>query len=192
MSNRVRTATAAAALALGVWFATAAESSSADEKGAKVGPYNAALLDLVAGKVKAKDIADKADLGDVMQAFKPRAKGGLGIGPTPDSIKPDGIEMKFLDLGKKKPMAKPDLAKQAKDIAKAAELTKAVADVTLLYSDKDAAKKSPTKWKQYAENMQKAAAELAEAAKKGDPDGVKKAVGKVNASCNDCHADFRD
>jgi hypothetical protein len=191
MSNRARTAAAAAALALGVWFVTAAESISADEKGGKVGPYNAALIDLVDGKGTAAAIAGKADLGDVMTAFKPRSKGGVGIGATADAIKPDGIELKFIDLGKKKAIAKGDLTKQGDAIAKAAGVTKAIADVTLLYADKEG-KKNPAKWKQYAESMQKAADDLAKAAKSGDAAGVKTAIGKVNASCNDCHADFRD
>src|SRR5262245_25240999 len=96
MSNRARTAAFGAVLALGVCFVTVAESNSADEKGAKVGPYNAQIVDLADGKGKADAIANKAELGDVMQAFKPRSKGGIGIGPTPDGIKPDGIELKFI------------------------------------------------------------------------------------------------
>jgi hypothetical protein len=190
MSNRARTAAFAAALALGVWFAAAADSISADEKGGKVGPYNTALVDLTQGKGKPADIADKADLGDVMQAFKPRSKGGIGIGPKPDSITPDSIELKFNNLGKKA-LAPAALAKEAKDIAKAADVTKAIGGVTLLYAEKEG-KKSPTKWKQFAEDMQKAAGELSAAAKKGDAAEIKKAAMKLNASCNDCHADFRD
>jgi hypothetical protein len=191
MSNRARTAAFAAALALGVWFAAAAESISADEKGGKVGPYNTALVDLTKGKGKPADIANKADLGDVMQAFKPRAKGGLGVGPTPDTIKPDGIELKFIALGKMKAIPAAALGKEGPDIAKAADVTKAIAGVTLLYAEKEG-KKAPTKWKQFAEDMQKAAGDLSAAAKKGDPAAVKTAIGKLNASCNDCHADFRD
>jgi cytochrome c556 len=190
MSNRARTAALGAMLA--VWFVTAATSNSAQEKGGKVGPYNADILKLVEGKGSAEEIAKKAELGDVMQAFKPRSKGGLGIGPTPDAIKPDGIEQKLIDLGKsKRGLTKADLAKQGDALARAAEATKAISDVALFYADKDG-KKNPTKWKQFAGDMKKSAEDLATAAHKSDADAIKKSVNKLNASCNDCHADFRD
>jgi hypothetical protein len=191
MTNRVRTTALGAALALGVWFAGAAGSYSADDKGGKEGPYNAAILGLVAGKGDAAAIANKAELGDVMQAFKPRAKGGLGVGPAANPVKPDGIEQKFIDLGKRKPLSKPDLAKQKDAIAQAADASRAIADVTLLYADKEG-KKNPTKWKQYVEAMRKSSEELAAAARKGDAEAVKKASTNLNASCTDCHGDFRD
>jgi cytochrome c556 len=70
-------------------------------------------------------------------------------------------------------------------------VTKAIGDVTLLYADKDG-KKNSTKWKQYVTEMQKAAADLSAAAKSSDGEGVKKAVGKINDSCINCHSDFRD
>jgi cytochrome c556 len=191
MSNRARTSAMATVLALGVWFVVASDSVSADSKG-KVGPYNADILKLVDGQGSADEIAKKADLGDLMQAFKPRSKGGLGIGPTADAIKPDGIEQKFIDLGKsKKGLSKADLSKQGEALGKAASATKAISEVTLLYADKEG-KKNPTKWKQYASDMKTAAEALSGALKSGDADGIKKAVGKINASCNDCHSDFRD
>jgi cytochrome c556 len=192
MTNRARTSAFGAVLALGVWFAAVADSSFADEKGGKVGPYNADILKLVNGQGSAADIAKKADLGDLMQAFKPRSKGGLGIGPTADAIKPDGLEQKFIDLGKsRKGLTPADLSKQGDALAKAADATKAISDITVLYADKEG-KKDPAKWKQYAADMKKAAEELAGAARKKDGDGIKKAVGKINASCNDCHSVFRD
>jgi cytochrome c556 len=192
MSNRARTAAFGTVLALGVWFVTAVDSTSADDKVGKVGPYNAAIIKIAEGKGSAADIAGKADLGEVMQAFKPRSKGGLGIGPTADAIKPDGIEQKLIDLGKsKKGLSKGDLAKQADALARAAEATKAIGEITILYADKEG-KKNPTKWKQLAGDMKKAADDLSAAAHKADADAIKKAVNKLNASCNDCHSDFRD
>jgi cytochrome c556 len=189
MFNRVRTPAFGALLALGICFVAAAHSNFADSK---VGPYNADILKLIDGTGSPEEIAKKADLGELMQAFKPRSKGGLGIGPTADTIKPDGIEQKFIDLGKsKKGLSKSDLAKQGDALVRAAEVTKAISDVTLLYADKEG-KKNPTKWKQFAGDMKKAAGDLSAAAKKSDSDGIKKAVNKINASCNDCHSDFRD
>ena len=40
--------------------------------------------------------------------------------------------------------------------------------------------------------MQKASDDLRDAVKNGDPAAFKKAVNKLNHSCNDCHAKFRD
>jgi cytochrome c556 len=192
MSNRARTAAFGVIIALSLWLVGTSNSKSADEKGAKVGPYNADILKLVSGASNAEEIAKKADLGDVMQAFKPRSKGGLGVGPTADTIKPDGIEQKFIDLGKsKKGLSKADLAKQADALAHAADAAKAIGEVTLFYADKDG-KKNPTKWKQYVGDMKQSADELSKAARKKDSDGIKKAVTKLNDSCINCHADFRD
>ncbi len=191
MTHRVRSAALAAALALGAWLVAAADSRTAETQGAKAGPYNDDIAQLAEGKGSADAIAKKAELGDVMQAFKPRSKGGLGVGPTPDAIKPDGIELKFIALGKAKSVNKADLAKQGDALAKAADETRAIADVAILYTEKDG-KKNPAKWKQYAEDMRTAAGELANAARKHDAKAVKQAVEKVNGSCVSCHADFRD
>ena len=52
-----------------------------------------------AAKKEAADVAKKADLEDIMHAYKPRlkdkAKGGLGVGPKPGAIQPDSIELKI-------------------------------------------------------------------------------------------------
>ena len=50
MSYRARTAAFSTALALVIWAVAAADSNSADDKGGKVGPYNADILKLVDGK----------------------------------------------------------------------------------------------------------------------------------------------
>jgi hypothetical protein len=187
MSTRSRTAALGATLALGVWF-FAADSSSAQEKEAKVGPYNADILKLAGGKGSAEDIAKKAELGDVMQAFKPRSKGGLGVGRTPDAIKPDGIEQKLIALGK----SKKGVGKSEMDaLARAADATRAVAEITVLYADKEG-KKNSVKWKQLAGDMKISAEAMSDSARKADAASLKKAVDKLNASCNDCHSDFRD
>jgi hypothetical protein len=77
MSHRARTAAFSTALALVMWAVIAADSNSADDKGGKVGPYNADILKLIDGKGSADEIAKKADLGDVMQVS------ASGRPPTP-------------------------------------------------------------------------------------------------------------
>src|SRR4051812_38953613 len=145
MRSPTRLAALTAVLALGVWVVAAADSRSADDKN----QVKNDILKLAQGKggAKAEDIA-KAELGDVMQLFKPRPKGGVGIGPVPGAIKPDGIELKLIDLGKKRPLGPADVAKQADPLAEAGEITGAIADVAQHYANKEG-KKSPAKWKQY-------------------------------------------
>src|SRR5437879_4357531 len=61
--------------------------------------------DLAGAKKEAAAIGamDAFDLNDVMQFFKPRSKGGLGLGPKAGAILPDGIESYYMNLEKKAP-----------------------------------------------------------------------------------------
>ena len=94
----------------------------------------------------------------------------------------------------KKPLTDALLKKQADDIARAARITQAVAEVTLEKSPvkKKMGDKDPADWKKWTEDMKNSAKDLANAAKKGDAKGVKDASSKLNASCNNCHGVFRD
>ena len=127
-----------------------------------------------------------------MQAFKPRSKGGLGIGSTPDAIKPDGIEQKFIAIGKsKKGLSKSDLSTQAEALANAAAVTKAIGEVTIHYADKDG-KKNPTKWKQYVTEMQKAATDFLPRPRRATGRGSRRRWARSTTGCINCHSDFRD
>src|SRR4051812_7606753 len=99
MRSPTRLAALTALLAVSVWVVAAADSRSADDKN----QVKNDILKLAQGSggAKAEDIA-KAELGDVMQLFKPRTKGGVGIGPAPGAITPDGIELKIINLATKK------------------------------------------------------------------------------------------
>jgi hypothetical protein len=174
---------------LGLWAAAVA-SRAADDKS----PVKQDVLKLAEGKggVTAADIAKRAEqLEEVMDVFKPRDKGGAGLGPTPGAIRPDGIELKLIDLGKKREMSKADVDKQADALARAGEITRAVADITVYFTEKDG-KKNSAKWKQYTEDMKKGAEQFTAAAKQKDAKGIKAGANALNASCNNCHADFRD
>jgi cytochrome c556 len=126
-----------------------------------------------------------AELKPSMYVFKPRKNGGLGIGPP---MQGDGIELKIINLSKNKPPSKAEVAKWADDYVKMAEVSKVMAEVAALYPPK----KNVDDWKQYNDAMRKGADQLIAAAKKGDPEAIKKAATNLNASCTDCHSKFRD
>jgi hypothetical protein len=126
----------------------------------------------------------KDDLKAVMTIFKPRDKGGLGVGPK---AKGDGIELKIISLGKRA-LAKADLAKQQSDLEQIARVSKAMAEVADQYPQP----KNQKMWTQFDEEMRKGADELMQAARSGDPKAVKTAANNLNASCTNCHATFRD
>jgi cytochrome c556 len=125
-----------------------------------------------------------AELKPSMYVFKPRKNGGLGIGPP---MQGDGIELKIIALSKKAP-APAAVAANAADYVKMAEVSKAMAEVAAQYPPK----KNVDDWKQYNDAMRKGADQLIAAAKKGDPEAIKKAATNLNASCTDCHSKFRD
>jgi cytochrome c556 len=118
-------------------------------------------------------------------AFKPRDKGGIGVGPK--GMKGKGIELEIISLGKKA-RAAADLAKQTNDLILIGNVSKALAEIADLYPQT----KKMADWKNYNNEMRKGADELIAAVKRLDAKQVKEAANNLNASCNGCHADFRD
>jgi hypothetical protein len=182
-------------LAVGIGLLTAASGQSADDEDAKATKdAQVALLKLMdtmhkGGNIKADLEAIKKQFPDelkpLMNIFKPRGKGGLGVGPPG---KADGIEMKIINLSSKRALSKADLSKQQNDLLKIADVSKAIAEVADMYPPK----KDVDKWKKFDDDMRKGASELIAAVKSGDPKAVKTAATNLNASCTDCHAGFRD
>src|SRR5580765_4027528 len=95
------------ALLAGIWAAVATDTVSAADKKKIIAELEkiADLLD----KGKADDAKKAADafakgkdfdMAEVMAIFKLRTKGGLGVGPKPGDIKPDGIEALAMNLEK--------------------------------------------------------------------------------------------
>ena len=83
--------------------------------------------------------------------------------------------------------------KQSADLIRMAEVTRAVSHLTPYYAPKEKkAGKDPENWKKYGREMQQGSQELIKAVKSGDPMAVKTAATNLNASCTDCHGDFRD
>lgn len=131
------------------------------------------------------------ELGDLMHMFRPRNKGGLGVGEKalPNPTK-DGIEVYLRDLARDVPAT---IAKQAEAlettgywIAAMAELSHAKAPT------KDVGKKTKKAWNTYSADMREAGLAFAKAATGKGAQEIKTAAAKVNASCNNCHSIFKD
>jgi hypothetical protein len=128
----------------------------------------------------------------VMHQFKPRLRGGLGIGPKPGAIKPDSIELKLLDMAKK-PMSKAAIDKEAMDLTRSIEVTAAIAEVAHFYKPKEKKPgKDPAEWTKLMNDMQAGSRELIDALKTKAPKAIYDASVRLNTSCVECHAVFRD
>ncbi|MBY0229322.1 MAG: hypothetical protein K2W96_08600 [Gemmataceae bacterium] len=143
--------------------------------------------DLEKGKdVKKKVAALKAkepDVYEVMQAFRARAKGGIGYGP-----KGIGIEAKIAELARRA-LTKDALAKEGAELARMLHLNRAMARIVHEYAP---AKPRPGKanaaqWKGFAADQDKAANGMLDAIRKGDPALLKKKSLDLSKACNDCH-----
>jgi len=128
-------------------------------------------------KKLAEEVAKNHDLEDVMHLFKPRKDKGLGIGAKAGAVKPDGIELKVIALAMNEPPKK-ELEESSADLARAAYVAAAIAEVALVQTEEKAKGKSPKDWKNWAEGMRQGAIELADAAKAKKPADVKKAAEK--------------
>ena len=188
MKRRAAITFAGSLLALGLWSMTGYSADDDDDKKAA----QQAILKLTEsirgnkGDVKAQAAAIRKkfdELEPIMWVYKPRNKGGVGM---KDGA---GIELELGRLGGPKSRLTPaKIADLKNDLVKAAEISKAVAEVSDLYMPK----KDQAKWKGYTKDMRKAADELIEATKGANPMQVKKAINNLNASCTNCHSDFRE
>lgn len=195
MKRRAGITLTAAMLALVFWTLTA-YSADDDEKKAQMEAQQAIikLMDSMNGnkgdvKGQVEAIRKKFDmLQPIMWVYKKRSKGGIGMGK--DGA--DDIELTLGKVGSKSGKISPTKIKAMKgDLAKAGQISRAVAEVTDHYA-KEYAKKNPAKWKEYTKEMKKGADELIEAAKGDDVMKIKKAANNLSSSCTNCHSDFRE
>jgi hypothetical protein len=143
---------------------------------------------------QAQAVAEKHDLGSVMGVFKPRDKGGVGVGAKPDTILPDGIELKLLLLGKE-PLTPKALEAQRDDLIHAAKVALAVSRAAPLYASQytgHGTLRAKRDWVLYCKDMNSAAQDWIDAMNRDDFKALKKAGADLNRSCNDCHGDFRE
>lgn len=165
------------------------------------GKDNKKTLDALDALVKAGNTAEAAkkaagelDIENTMRAFKPRAKGGFGVGSKAGLLpaNQDGIEA-FLPSLQKKGVAKADESKMAEPLTQLAHRVVAIAMVSSHEGpEKDMGAKTKKKWAEFNDMMKEGAEALASAVKEKKWADVKKAAGKMNTSCSECHSVFRD
>lgn len=183
------TLTAAVVLGLGILAATGNAADADDAKAARDAVMKIAAM-VEKGKMddaKKEGLAVKSDLEDIMNLMLPRkenGKGGVGIGPKPGAISPDGIEKKLQDLGQVAPKAG-----EAKELEKAAYIMLAIS--AAVENKVPKGKKGP--WKKYNADFEKEAQAFLAAVKKGDGNakGIQAAAKKLNDVCISCHNDFK-
>ena len=141
-----------------------------------------------------KKVAGSLELDPVMHSFKPRAKGGFGIGMKAGLVpaNQDGIEA-YLPTLSKKGLSAADAGKLADPIIAMCNRVLAIAEVSdHLWPESKESSKSKKKWLDLNEIMKVGAKDLSEAVSTKNYAGVKKAASKLNSSCTDCHSVFRD
>jgi cytochrome c556 len=143
-------------------------------------------------KKAAEDLNKKTDLKHIMwAAYKPREKGGQGVGDKPGTIKPDGVEAKIISMSKKE-LPEAQLKKESADLIKMAEVAKAMGEIAELNTPlKNDGKKKIADWTKYNELQKKSANDLVEAVKAGKADKVLDATKNLYSSCTNCHTTFR-
>ncbi|HTU23258.1 MAG TPA: cytochrome c [Gemmataceae bacterium] len=198
MKRRAAITCTAVLLALGLWSITALSADDEDEKKA-IAEAQKAVLKLVdsmngkGGDVKGQIAAIKKkfeELKPIMMVYKPRKKGGIGMGKDSE----DDIEQTIGKMGGPKyKMTPKKLADMKADLIMAGELSKAIAEIAGQdqYA-KQYAKKDAAKWKGYIKEMKKGSDELIAAVKGGNAAKVKTAANNLSASCTSCHSDFRE
>jgi len=145
--------------------------------------------DLEAGKditSRAKAFRAKVeDLHDVMHAFKPRSKKGIGVGSTGA-----GLELTIINLSKS--ASTTVVQKQKQDLLQAGYTVLAINELTFLYPPaKPMGGKTAEDWKKYTEEAKKATLNFIAAVKASEAPKVKAAATALNNACNECHSHFR-
>jgi hypothetical protein len=131
-----------------------------------------------------------AELDDLEQAYKPRRRGGVGVGPPGNT---DGIEQKlFLLL--RRPLTAVQVADQRADLLRVAHYSIAITEVARLFAPEKPRpnNRGAREWNAYADEVIRGARDLVAAARNGDPKGVQAAAVRTHGGCNECHAEFRD
>jgi hypothetical protein len=150
--------------------------------------------DTAAATKQAKTLAGKVDeIEDLMHLFSYRKSKGLGVGPKPGAVTPDGIEAKIMDLAKKQTITQKQLDTEADALLQMAYVAAAIGEVAHAKPpEKDEGKKKKSDWLKWSADMRDSALKMASAVKEKKPAGVLTAVKKLNSSCNACHAVFKD
>ena len=179
-------------LAVGVWLFVAGQGDAAQDAALKDGVLKIAATlkkgDSAAADNQAKSLAKKVeDLADLMELFKKRDKGGIGVGLKAGVAVPDGIETKLVAMGRDAP-AGSTLKKEAEALEEMGYVVAAMAKVT---KSRPIAKVKTKEWNTWCDDMATGGLKLSAAAKSQGAADLKAAATKINASCNSCHSTYR-
>lgn len=143
--------------------------------------------DMAGAKKLADAYAKKhTDLDEMMHAFKPAKKGGIGVEPTGD-----GIEQVLIKIGRDAPTAA-NVAKGAAGYEQAGYDLAALALITEAFAPaKDSGKKTRKDWVEWSKQMGEQGLKLAAAGKAKSAADLKTAASKANGTCNNCHSIWR-
>jgi hypothetical protein len=143
-------------------------------------------------QAKVKAIKNKpTDLEDLMKVFKMHKKAGIGFGPkpTPDS----GIEVKINELQRNaNGPAAAALKKDSEDLVKMAYVTMAMAEITKPHFIKPVNGKGKKDWDKWLDDQKQSSVDLIAAVRRGNAKAVAAAAKKLQDSCTECHAAFRN
>jgi hypothetical protein len=179
-------------VAVGSWVLLAGQGSAAQDSGLKDSVLKIADAikngDTAGSDKQAAGLAKKIeDLADLMELFKKRDKGGIGVGLKAGVAIPDGIETKLVAMGRDAPSP----ATLKKEGAALEEMGYVIAAMAKIAKAKPVAKVKAKEWNGWCDDMTAAGLKLSAAAKSQGAADLKAAAGKINATCNACHSTYR-
>jgi hypothetical protein len=180
-------------LALGGWVLVTGQGGAALQvKDLKEGVLKIADTikkgDTAGADAQAGALAKKVeDLADVMEFFKKRDKGGIGVGSKAGVVVPDGIEMKLVGMGRDAP----SVATLKKEASALEEMGYVVAAMAKVARAKPVTGAKAKDWNEWCDTMAADGLKLSAAAKSQGAADLKTIAGKINASCNACHSTYR-
>jgi hypothetical protein len=133
---------------------------------------------------------------ELMDHFRPKAKGGDGMHPDlQNNIKfkgaLNGVEEKIRYLSLKE-LTPAGMKKESKELELLGYRAAVVGALTYLYAPaKKEGNKDPEDWRRYSIATRDSGVTLAAAAAKGDAAALLKAGNALNSACSQCHAEFR-
>jgi hypothetical protein len=128
------------------------------------------------------------DLADVMDLFKKRDKGGIGVGAKAGVAVPDGVEAKIQNLSKEAPSAT-TLKKESEALE---DMGYVIAAVGMVTKGKPPAKTKGKDWSGWCDEIIEGGKKLSAAAKGSNAADLKTIAGKINNACNACHSAYRN
>ncbi len=181
---------------LGFWLT--GSGSAADNKGRREGIRKLAEAiekkDTAAIKNQTAALAKEyKEVEELMDLFRARTgnEGGLGVGPRPGLITPDGIEDKVEALARK-PLPEKQLEREAPDLTRMGYQVAAVLAVAHARPpEKDDGPRKRADWLKFADATRSAAVEFAVAAGNKKPAEVQKTALALDNSCTNCHKVFK-